>query len=73
MIGNAQKIGLRVPAACGTLSRVPTNWEIEDPRRNETNGTRKQNSPFPVSGLLRPAVSSIRLRGAVFASGDRRP
>ena len=47
MIGNALKIGLRVPAACGTLSRVPTNREVEHPRRSETNGTRKQKISVP--------------------------
>lgn len=72
MICNAQKIGLRVPAAYGKLSRVPTNWEMKDPRRNENNGTTK-HFPYPVNGLLRPAVSFIRFRGAVFASGDERP
>ena len=67
------KIGLRVSAACDILSRVPTNWEIEDPRRNEKTGHETKNFPLPVNGLLRPAVSSIRLREVVFASGDRRP
>ena len=66
MIGDAFKIGLRVPADCGTLSGVPAQREIEDPRRDETIGTRKRNFPLPVNGLLRPAVSSIRLREVVF-------
>ena len=62
----------RIPAACGIIFTVPTQWEIRDPRRNDPTG---QFNLFPrlASGLLRPAVSLIRLQGAVFASGDKRP
>jgi hypothetical protein len=47
-------------------------WEVKDPRRNETKRDTK-SFPHPVNGLLRPAVSFTRLRGAVFANGGERP
>lgn len=43
------------------------------PARNETTGHETKNLPFPAYGLLRPAVHSIRMQGAVFANGDRMP
>ncbi len=46
--------------------------EVADPRRNETTGQLKK-SPSPMYGLLRPAVSAIRMWGAVFANGNCRP
>ena len=64
--------GLRFPAACGIIFTVLAQWEIAGPRRNDYNGT-IQHFPRLASGLLRPAVSAIRLQGVVFASGDRRP
>lgn len=56
----------RIPAACGIIFTVPTQWEVEHPRRNYPTG---QLNLFPrlASGLLRPAVCSTRLQGAVFA------
>ena len=56
----------RFPAACGIIFTVPPQWEVEHPRRNDSTG---QSNLFPrlASGLLRPAVCSTRLQGAVFA------
>ncbi len=72
MIRAAFPHGLRFAAACAIIIPVLAQWEIEDPRGMTTTG---QFNLFPrlASGLLRPAVSSIRLQGVVFASGDRRP
>ena len=50
------------------LPIVATQWEVEHPRRNEI-GIIVQ-SPYPASGLLRPAVCSTRLWGMVFANGS---
>jgi len=52
--------------------RRSPQWEVKDPRRNETKRDTK-SFPHPVNGLLRPAVSFTRLRGAVFANGSERP
>jgi hypothetical protein len=72
MIRAAFPHGLRFAAACAIIIPVPTQWEIAGPRWNDSTG---QFNLFPrlASGLLRPAVSAIRLQGAVFASGDSRP
>ena len=48
-------------------------WEVEYPRRNEIERDTKKHFPSPVSCLLRPAVYSTNLRGAVFANGGRIP
>ena len=65
--------GLRCAAACVILSAVPPQWEVEYPRRNEIERDTKKHFPSPVSCLLRPAVYSTNLRGAVFANGGRIP
>ena len=46
------------------LPIVATQWEMKDPRRNGI-GT-ETNISHPVDGLLRPAVSFIRLQGVDF-------
>ena len=49
---------------CAILSHVLTQWEIEDPRQDMIGID--YTISRPVNGLLRPAVSSIRLRGVIF-------
>lgn len=46
------------------LPVVATQWEMKDPRWNGI-GT-ETNISHPVDGLLRPAVSFIRLQGVDF-------
>ncbi len=68
MIAARSRIRRRAVALRGGVwynSHRSPQWEIRDPRRNETKRDTK-HFPHPVNGLLRPAVSLIRLRGAVF-------
>ena len=76
MIAARSRIRRRAVALRGgvwyNFHRSP-QWEVEYPRRNEIERDTKKHFPSPVSCLLRPAVYSTNLRGAVFANGGRIP
>ena len=72
MIGRFQDRLARPGGLWYTIRRSPAMGGRIPALERDSTGHEK-NFPLPVSCLLRPAVYSTNLRGAVFANGGRIP